>query len=78
MNNAVSIEEERTVEKVIRILGDGYLSRAAIRLGKYPSQMVGWRRRGYIPAQFALLVEDRSEGRISAREVMLDAAKYAK
>lgn len=78
MNNTQEIHDERTVDKVIRILGGGHLSRAALRLGKYPSQMVGWRRRGYIPAQFALLVEDKSNGAITAREVMLDAAKYGK
>lgn len=78
MNKPEEIQDERTVDKVIRLLGEGHLSRAALRLGKYPSQMVGWRRRGYIPAQFALLVEDRTKGAISAREVMLDAAKYGK
>jgi len=63
------------IDRVIQILGKGSYCQAAIAMGKYPTQLAIWRKKGFIPAQFALLVEERTAGAVTAREVMLEAER---
>ncbi len=70
--------EQSVIERLILLLGDGHPSKAAVALGKYPSQVTRWRRQGYIPAMFALVVEQKTGGVITAREILLEAARLGR
>lgn len=68
---------ETCLDRLVRIHG-GMQSEAARKLDVTRQMVAEWKRKGYIPAIYALEVEEASDGAILARQVIQEARDILK